>query len=122
MPNELKRIRIGAIDYDVREVISLRNDDDERLDGQIDYVECVIRTVVSCSEQMRRVILWHEILHGILTQAGIEEQPEALIDVIAYGVTQVLRDNPVLGEAVMLERWIDEMIERGRDVVFTDGG
>jgi len=45
---------------------------------------------------IRRVTLWHEIVHGILYAAGQTDHDEVLTDAIAHGIVQVLRDNPEL--------------------------
>jgi hypothetical protein len=38
----------------------------------------------------------HEVLHGIFTNADVQNQDEHLIAVLSYGLVQVLRDNPAL--------------------------
>jgi len=44
------------------------------------------------------IILWHEIIHVILYQAGLQEvkNHEQLADALSHGIDQVLRDNPWL--------------------------
>ena len=46
---------------------------------------------------MKRVTLWHELIHGILENAGIHNHDEQQIDAIAYGIVAVLQAVPALG-------------------------
>lgn len=92
-------IRIGGIDYEVEEVPNLCTEDGtKRLNGHILYDSCRIRIDENLSQQTKSLVMWHEILHGILTHAGVQEQSEAQIEALSYGIVQVLRDNPQLLE------------------------
>ena len=86
-------IRIGPIDYAIELVDDLKTEDDEPADGWICYVDGAIRLDTALNPQLRRVTLWHEVLHGILTQTGRQEHDEGLLDALAHGIAQVLRDN-----------------------------
>ena len=89
-------IRIGGIEYLVIEREELR-DDGERIDGQFCHTESEIRLDAALGPQARRATLWHEILHGVLVHAGYtDEHDERMIAALAYGVMQVLQDNPVM--------------------------
>lgn len=90
-------IKIGPIKYKVVETEGL-NLDGKPLDGHIVYNECEIRVKAEMNEQAKRQTTWHEIIHGILTHAGITGEKEATVDVIAFGVMAVLQDNPWLRE------------------------
>lgn len=93
MPRE---IRIGAIAYQVATVEELA---DGQLHGDINFGKCRIRIAADGDVQKQHVTLWHEVLHGILYQAGMTDQDEQTIDALAYGIVQVLRDNPKLHDA-----------------------
>lgn len=86
-------VRIGVLDYQIRLVDQLRSDDDRKLLGEIDYAAGTIRLDSAMRPAFRAVVLWHEIVHGIVEQTGLE-QSEGLANAIAHGVLQVLRDNP----------------------------
>jgi len=88
-------IKIGPINF---EVVYTKNlfDDNKKLDGNIQYSRCTIEIEENSSVQHQRQVLWHEIIHGILTQAGVDlgKQTETVCDAVAYGIMDVLDDNP----------------------------
>lgn len=86
-------VRVGAYDYEVVEDAALSR---EGLLGEIDTVEHRVRVQPGLNGMSLKRVLYHEILHGILSHAGIVEHDETLIDAIANGLVQVHRDNPWL--------------------------
>jgi hypothetical protein len=97
----LNKVKIGGIVYSINIVDKLLSDDNTKLDGQISYTNSEINLDSRLSEQTRYQILWHEILHGILTHAGNTELiGEEDINVLAYSIMQILRDNPKLFDAI----------------------
>jgi len=99
--NEINSIKIGAITYEVIVVERLLGDNDKKLDGQITYSIPKIELDSNLSPVMRRQVLWHEIIHGILTQAGRQsEVSEGAVDALAYGIFGVVKDNPGISEVV----------------------
>ncbi len=92
----METIRIGPIDFKYVESDIIVSVDGKQLDGKIAYGSGTkIEVVAGTPEQYKRLVLWHEIIHGILYMGGREETEE-LIDVLAAGVMGVLRDNPEL--------------------------
>lgn len=88
-------IRIGGVDYAVEyeENVILG---DNLCYGSIDYEESKIHLSKTrgAGHQHRCITLWHEILHGIRNHAGLEiENEEAVVDMFAKGIYQVLQDN-----------------------------
>jgi hypothetical protein len=63
------------------------------LDGWIQWGQLRILIDKDLADDKKQVILWHEILHGILEQAGHAQNEDAL-DALAYGIVQVVDDNP----------------------------
>lgn len=64
--------------------------------GHIDYENSIIELSDSfgTEHQKRCQILLHEILHGIRENNGMEiENEEAVVDMFAKGIYQVLQDN-----------------------------
>lgn len=90
-------IKVGAIVYQVEIVDDLR-DGDQKLSGWIRHTDSLILLEAALSSQMGRHVLWHEIIHSIFEQAGIDDQDERIIQVLAYGIMGVLKDNPCLRE------------------------
>lgn len=91
-----KAIRIGGVDYEVKETPSLNNGKDICY-GHIDYTRAIIElNPDNCiSPQYQGRVLWHEILHGIAEQANLElgDDEENIVDTLAKGIYQVLQDN-----------------------------
>ena len=86
------QLRLGALTYTV---------DEGKLKqqcGHCDYEHARIRIHRTLDPQLKRVTLWHEIIHALLFNAGVyePEHNEQQIDALAHGIVQVLRDNPQL--------------------------
>lgn len=90
-----KEIVILGVPYKVRVVPFISRDD--LLVGQIDYFQQEILIIEGLSEEMFRVTLLHEILHGIFSQLGFdgEEENEHLIQSLATALFQVLSQNSI---------------------------
>jgi len=94
----IDKIKIGGIYFDiVRKENLVHPVDNRRLDGHILYGESKIYLDDAMSPQAEMQTVWHEVVHGILTQAGMDAK-ENLIDCIAYGIIMVLVDNPQLAD------------------------
>jgi hypothetical protein len=87
----LKHIQIGPIRYTL-EV----SDFSDRTCGDTDTMKCRIRVNSTMHPDVQRVTLWHEVIHGILFAAGMSDHDEQVVDALAHGLVQVLRDNPKL--------------------------
>ena len=88
-------VRIAGVEFEVRLVPHLNNGINLAY-GNIDYENSVISlSDTSGTEHQRRCqILWHEILHGIRENNGMTiENEEAVVDMFARGIYQVLQDN-----------------------------
>lgn len=93
-------VRVGAIDYAVREVENLRSSkSNEEIWGEIhpEDAPCEIHLESNQPEQRKQITLWHEIIHAILQNAGKQDEVEdAEVSALAYGIAAALRDNPSL--------------------------
>ena len=90
-------VRIGGVEYAVGYVPNLRHGGLIAY-GHIDFENCeiLLSETDGTAHEKRCLILWHEVLHGILYHMGYqldEEQEEELVDLFARGVYQVLQDN-----------------------------
>lgn len=84
-------VKVGPIRYSVA-----KNEDmtrDGEYNGRARFNDSLISLATNLDSQVERQVLWHEIVHVILTQGKIEHD-ERITDVLAYGIMQVLQDNP----------------------------
>ena len=86
------KFRIGAVDYEIKEVADL-HDKGEELLGCVTYDDCLIRIDSALSDERKRNIIIHELLHAMLYEAGYDEQDEELVRRLGNVLAQVLRDN-----------------------------
>ncbi len=93
-------VRIGGITHTIKMVPDLHsvgeNGVKKSFYGQIEYKTSTIQLESEASLDQQKSTLIHEMLHGILAQAGDESEIEKQIVILGYGLYQVLRDNPQL--------------------------
>ena len=90
----IKKVKIGGLTYDVSSVEGLDKQEGELgLLGRIDYHGLKIKVEKALAEQMQQQILIHEIVHGILIEAGYTHHKEEQADRIGKVLYQVLKDN-----------------------------
>jgi hypothetical protein len=90
-------VKIGGVRHRVIYAKNLTSDDGRPLDGQIDHGAALISIKANMDKQVQVQTLLHEILHSIEAQTGRRhELKEPMIDALAYGIYQVMRDNPEL--------------------------
>lgn len=72
--------------------------DDVNADGSITYNTALIKVVDGMPIEVERATLLHEIMHAMFKGQGQHEyqHDEALLEAIAHGVVQIMRDNPEL--------------------------
>lgn len=96
----LDKLQIGAIRYTVEEVDDLHKFTAEGtrqwLQGQVLYHEATIRIDSELAADVKIVALWHEAIHALLDQAGIDAHDENAVIALGYGIVRLLRDNPGL--------------------------
>jgi hypothetical protein len=91
-------MRIGAFDYTITMVDEL-TDGPNKLLGSILYAQTAILLEQNQSAQAMRQVLWHEVLHAILVQAGHDGKlSDPVIEAVTHGIVGVLRDNSWLAE------------------------
>lgn len=86
------KFRIGAVDYEIKEVADL-HDKGEELLGWVTYNDCLIRIDSALSDKRKRSVIIHELLHAMLYEAGYDEQDEEMVRRLGNVLAQVLRDN-----------------------------
>jgi len=84
-------IRIGSVDYSVAYQRGLSSGDS--LLGQINYGHCEINIEESLPASRAREVLAHEMMHGILFEAGYEDHDEGQANRLGKVLAVLLRDN-----------------------------
>jgi len=98
---QARTVKIGPVTYEIKVVRGLMDDaKNTKLWGQISYENCIIELEEDQNSSANRVILWHEIVHGLLQGSGHSklDDKEDLVTALAYGIVGVLKDNPWLAE------------------------
>lgn len=93
------KIKILNLDFEVIEKECIEHG--QNLIGQTLHFEQKIYILKSLSDERKKIVLLHEILHSILEQLGFEEKhdDEHLIQSLATAVYQVFKVNQdLLGE------------------------
>lgn len=96
------KVLIDAVEYEIK-----RTDEPIIVDGQqcwasVDYVKAQIkmrnRNIVGAGREPR--LLMHEVVHALLHARGFydEANNEELVEALAGGVVNLIRDNPKLVE------------------------
>jgi glycerol-3-phosphate responsive antiterminator len=88
-------VRIGPVEYTVE--LDQRSVFDGAY-GAISYGEQCIRLMPGMPPTTEKATLIHEMLHGILFQAGMRQHDEQVIDAISYGILDMQAQNPGLFE------------------------
>jgi hypothetical protein len=93
------KVRIGIYNYKVKEQAIIIDDCHQELGGQIDYENLIIKLKTGLNDQHKTQTLWHELMHGIVREYNIsfeEDSEEDIIDTLATGIVQLLKDNKEL--------------------------
>ena len=91
-------VRIGSADYEVELTDEVLVMNSQQLKGVIDYEfhEIKISNTVQDRQGQEQTFL-HELVHGIIDERSLnlaESDDETIVDEIAKGLHQVIRDNP----------------------------
>lgn len=101
-------VKIGAMTYRVVEKpgddMAASNSEGKavQLNGRITYHDLLIQVNQGCAPDMRRAVVVHEAVHGILENAG-QSVPEAIVEALGYGIVALIRDNPALVEWLQID-------------------
>lgn len=93
-----KTIRIGSCDH----TIEFTDDDlvsnHKECYAWIDYDKHLIKINTKLGDnQLKELNLLHELFHGIIHERNLElENEELVVEELARGMHQVIRDNPIL--------------------------
>ena len=102
----MDKIIIGPQTFEIK-IIDDLHDGANSLDGHIVFGKSEIRLDSDLDKFGKLQTTWHEIIHGILSQAGLHEIyskqheiTEQVVEAISYGVLRVLQDNPKLRDCI----------------------
>lgn len=84
----MKSLKVGPVNYRLEERIM------DIGQAAVHTTSAAIHVDKGLDDQMKRISIWHEVLHAILAHAGYREHPEDLIEALSYGIVGVLNDNP----------------------------
>lgn len=88
------RLKLGSLDYAIQFVETVINDGEATTYlGQNDPTRLEIQVINDRPKPFQRIVLAHEIVHAIYTNAGRQEQPEDDVDMLAFGLVEFLRRN-----------------------------
>lgn len=98
-----KTVRIGCMDYKIYHQPNLKDEKGEFMWGRASHSEMTIGINSDSDPQGECQTFWHEIIHVLIIQSGLykilkRELQERICDSLAYGILQVLRDNPILAK------------------------
>ena len=94
--NILEKIRIGSVDYKVQLTKDNLVNQGRECYGFIDYNHHTIKINEGLHDrQGQEQTFLHEMLHGIIRERNLTvENEELVVEEIALGLHQVIRDNP----------------------------
>lgn len=90
-----KMIKIGGLNFDVKQVSEIEGRGDEPFSAIINFDDCEIIINKNINEQYKEVLLLHEIIHGVCAYSGLQEEEE-FVERLAYGLHQVCKDNKLV--------------------------
>lgn len=101
----IDKVNIGGFTYTVAEKPDLHTVDGqgrkEWLNGHIVYCDLTIDIHPDLPDDIKLAAVMHESLHGILYQAGHDEQNERQVCALGYGLIAFMRCNPDFVRQVM---------------------
>ena len=98
------KLKIGPVTFTVIEVTDLVVGG-KTVWGDADMSTSTIKVEDALADGPKRTTLLHEVVHVCLDFAGYREaaQNDGLINALAHGLLQVLRDNPTFTERLLSE-------------------
>lgn len=108
----IKQVKLGSVPYKiVRGTPVLSDEGDKVLWGEILQGKQVIKVDSGLAEEMQRVVLLHEILHGLLNHCGLSDHKEELPERLGYALDAFLVDNPEFVDLYVQARsdWFAQM-------------
>lgn len=87
------KIKVGSVVYDVEEVEFVEINGNKNYMGKCDYHNTKIEILSSLSEERKKDVLVHELVHAIFDEAGFDDQDEDIVNRFGKVLCRVLIDN-----------------------------
>lgn len=95
MIDNIESVKLGSVPYTiVRGHPVVSNEDDKVLWGEFLQGKQVIKVDSELKPEMQRVVLLHEIIHGLLMHCGLSDHLEEIPERLGYALDAFLVDNP----------------------------
>ena len=106
----INQVRIGSVPYRVEYSHPVVNKEkDTVLWGEILQGDQLIKVDANLPAEMKRVVLLHEVIHGLLTHCGLSDHKEELPERLGYALDSFLTDNPQFVALYQPKSWADEL-------------
>lgn len=92
-----KKLTIGTRNYKVEQVKDLKNPIGQNAYGTHTFDDLTIRIDKNISEDLKPLILFHEVLHGLMVSGEIDldyDKEEHVVRNLTHGLVKFMQDNP----------------------------
>jgi hypothetical protein len=101
----IKQVKIGSVPYRIEYSSPVVSEEkDKVLWGEILQGKQLIKVDAEIGPEMQRVVLLHEVIHGLLLHCGLSNHEEEIAERLGYALDSFLQDNP---EFVKLYKKVD---------------
>lgn len=87
------RVKIGPVYYDVTEKPFIDIDGNRNKAGCCDFDRTEIAILADLSEERKKSVFYHELMHAIFNEAGFDDPDEEMVDRLSKVLHQVIDDN-----------------------------
>ena len=92
-----KKLTIGTRNYKVKEIKDLKNPLGQAAYGRHTFDNLLIEIDAGIDSELKNLILFHEVLHGLMCSCEIEldyEKEEHVVKNLTHGLVKFMQDNP----------------------------
>ncbi|WP_206460231.1 hypothetical protein [Anaerovorax sp. IOR16] len=95
-----KKVKIGGSEY-VVEWVNRPCESNSCVQGEISYTDTKIRIKndEGFSQDYKDYIFIHEVLHGLMFHAGLDQDDETVIRTLSFAIHAFIKDNPEIFNA-----------------------
>ncbi|MCR6096867.1 hypothetical protein HXA31_20490 [Salipaludibacillus agaradhaerens] len=86
-------VKVGGVTYDIEFKEYIEINGDRNYSGCCDYQNTTIEICDDLSDERKREVYAHELMHAIFYESGYQEQDEDMINRLGLVFNQVLKDN-----------------------------